>query len=207
MAFPRMSRLLVFGLVLLGFPALACAQQQLELSFSEGRVTLHAQNVPASRILAEWSRLGGTQVLIGEGLSDRVVTLQFTNMLERLVLDVLLRDVAGYVVSRRVDALPGASSFGRILIVPTSSAPIEATSRAAQNPPPAPVAERIGVRLPPPPFVRERVLQPAASHASQEALDQQNDASPVWMPAFARPAAGSSAPSPEQERNIERDGR
>jgi len=48
---------------LFGVAVLAAAQAPLQLQISNGRVTLHAQNVPVRTILAEWSKVGGTRIM------------------------------------------------------------------------------------------------------------------------------------------------
>ena len=50
--------------------------QTLSLEFHDGRVRLTAENVPVSRILAEWTRVGGTRIVNGERVPGAPVTLQ-----------------------------------------------------------------------------------------------------------------------------------
>src|SRR5688500_10682941 len=77
----------------------ADAQQPgLRLSIQDGRVTLHAQNVPVRTILAEWARIGGTKVVNGEQIAGAPVSLDLKGVPEREVLDILLRNVSGYVL-------------------------------------------------------------------------------------------------------------
>jgi hypothetical protein len=45
--------------VVVGFAAFAAAQAPLQLQMNNGRVTLHAQNVPLRTILADLSKRGG----------------------------------------------------------------------------------------------------------------------------------------------------
>ena len=51
-------RISAIAAALLCCAALAHAQAPLRLQISDGRVTLHAQNVPMRTILAEWARIG-----------------------------------------------------------------------------------------------------------------------------------------------------
>ena len=44
----------------------SASAQALSLEFHDGRVRLTAENVPVSRILAEWTRVGGTRIVNGE---------------------------------------------------------------------------------------------------------------------------------------------
>lgn len=119
---PIMNRLFV-SLALVLASALPAAAQQLKLEISDGRVTLEANAVPLRQILTEWARIGGTKVVGGDKVTGAPVTLKLVNVTERQALDVLLRDVAGFMAAPRLaSAPPGASGFDRILILATSSA-------------------------------------------------------------------------------------
>jgi hypothetical protein len=116
------------------------AAQDLQLSMRDGRVTLIADNVPVSRILAEWARIGQATVLNGDKLTGPPVTLHFENQPERDVLDVLLRSASGYIVAPRQVAMADAAVFDRVLIMPTSRPPaISAVPPPQFNRPPPPV--------------------------------------------------------------------
>src|SRR6185436_940985 len=110
----------------------ASAQQSVKLEFKDGRVSLNAQNVPLRAILAEWARLGGATIVGGDRVAGAPVTLELVAVPERQALDTLLRTVAAYMLAPRRAGSVGASTFDRILILPTSTAP--------RNPPPAPAA-------------------------------------------------------------------
>lgn len=135
-----------FGVVLVSALLLisavpADAQQPVSVEFRAGRVTLVARNAPIRAILAEWARLGGATVVNGERVAGAPVTLELTDVPERQALDVILRGVAGYMLAPRRAGSVGASTFDRIMILPTSAAP--------RNPPPvAAAAARPGVRRP-----------------------------------------------------------
>ena|SRR5688572_8581094 len=109
-------------------PALPSAAQTVaaptvRVQFTGGLVTVVAQNASLRQILAEWARLGGTTFVNAERVPATPVTLELQNVTERQALEVLLRSVSGYMVAAREVSGPGASSFDRILIVPTSTAP------------------------------------------------------------------------------------
>lgn len=126
------SRFIVAALlVLLG--AGSASAQVLSLEFHDGRVRLIAENVPVSRILAEWARLGGTQIVNGERVPGAPVTLQLTDVPERQALETVLRGAAGYMVLARETVTPGASAFDKILVLATTS-----RAPAAAPPPPQP---------------------------------------------------------------------
>ena len=184
MTLRRALRSLALALVASCVAASAGAQENVTIQFSEGRVTLSAQNVSLSRILEEWARVGGTRILKVTALAGPPVTIQLTGMPEPQALSVLLEGVAGYVLSRRPQALAGTSSFEQILIVPTSSPIAESTGKTPQP--------RVGVRLPPPPFVRARAMRPEQPDAGNADPSHDDPTIPVWMPDFARSSGGGA---------------
>lgn len=116
--------------------AVPSGAQSVSVSFNNGLVSVSAQNAPVRQILAEWARLGGTTFVNAERVPGAPVTLQLDNVSEREALDVLLRNVSGYMVAAREASGGGASLLDRILILPTSSAPRPSTP--AFQPPPVP---------------------------------------------------------------------
>ena len=100
------------------------AEAQLKLEISNGRVTLDAVNVPTRQILAEWARIGGTRIVGGDKVAGAPLTLKLVDVPEKHALDIILRNVAGFMAAPRLaSATPGASAYDRILIMATSSAP------------------------------------------------------------------------------------
>ena len=102
--------------------------QALRLEFNNGRVSLNVQNVPLRGVLAEWARLGGTTIVNGDAVIGPPITLTLEDVPERQVLDILLRNVSGYMLASRQTVAPGLASFDRIMILPTSSAPPPVTA-------------------------------------------------------------------------------
>jgi hypothetical protein len=154
--------------ILLFCALLACAwpaeaQQPVTLRFSNGLVSLRAQNAPVRAILAEWARLGGTTIVNAERVTGAPVTLELTEVPERQALDIVLRTVAGYMLGPRPAGSAGASAFDRIMILPTSVAP--------RNPPPtaaaAPAVPRPVLQRPP----IQRPLPQGADQADQPGPD------------------------------------
>jgi hypothetical protein len=127
------------ALLLSGWPA--HGQQSVNLQFSNGRVSLRAQNAPVRAILAEWARLGGATIVNGDRVAGAPVTLELTDVPESQALDIVLRSVAGYMLGPRRAGTPGASAYDRIMILPTSVAP-------RNPPPPAPAAAAARPMLP-----------------------------------------------------------
>ena len=126
----------VCALLLGAWPAYG--QQPVNLQFSNGLVSLRAQNAPVRAILAEWARLGGSTIVNGDRVAGAPVTLELTNVPESQALDIVLRGVAGYMLGPRRAGMAGASAYDRIMILPTSVAP--------RNPPPAAAAAAPGPR-------------------------------------------------------------
>jgi hypothetical protein len=104
---------------------------ELKLSIADGLVTLIAADVPLRQILAEWARVGETTIVNGEKLWGPPMTLQLVDVPEAQALDALLRAASGYVAAPRRPGTTGASSFDRILILPTSRAPAQSAPVAA----------------------------------------------------------------------------
>jgi hypothetical protein len=112
---------------LLAAGATSAAAQGVTLEFQgSGKVRLVAQNVSVSQILAEWSRRGRTTIVNGERVPGPPVTLELENVSEQEALDIVLRNVSGYLVAARETAISGASAYDRIYILPTSSRPTTA---------------------------------------------------------------------------------
>jgi hypothetical protein len=121
---------LLFGLVS------SASGQSVSLQFENGRVNLNAQNAPLRTILVEWQRVGGTRIVNAERVGGAPVTLELNGVTERQALEILLRSVAGYVVTQRDAESRGASSFGGIVILATSSAPRTQAPVTFSNPTP-----------------------------------------------------------------------
>jgi len=135
-------RTFVIGLICtvslcLGTPAAGqmATERTLRLAFNaDGTVDLAAQNVSAREILAEWARLCGCHVVNAERLTGGAIMLplQFERASQSAVLQSLLRQAAGYVLTPRRAASQSASNYETIFILPTSN-----PTTAAYVPPPA----------------------------------------------------------------------
>ena len=111
----------IAALALLLGSAISASAQAVTLQFENGRVTLNAQNAQLRTILDEWSRLGGTRFVNADRVGGGPVSLELTAVPERQALEILLRSVAGYVVTQR-DQSTGLSRLGGVIILPTSNA-------------------------------------------------------------------------------------
>jgi hypothetical protein len=130
------KRVLAAAGVLLVTAGVSSAQVRIQFA-PDGLVTLSAQNVDARTILAEWARLGGTTIVNGNRVVGGPLTLELAGVTERQALDVILREVPGYMLALRETTVPGQSRFDRIMVVPVTATPRPAVAATFQTPPPA----------------------------------------------------------------------
>ena len=223
------TRTIVAALSVLLCGAAVASAQALSLEFHDGRVKLNAENVPVSRILAEWTRVGGTRIVNGERIPGAPVTLQL-DVPERQALETVLRGAAGYMVMARTATSAGASTFEKILVLPTTSrAPATAAAaqpvvQAPQFPRPEPEPIEIeepdqNPQGPPPPanFPRGRIPAPLnlPNPNGPIPVPRENEG-PVPVPESVTPAPGNPFgivpgpnrpgtinPAPQREPNTE----
>ena len=185
---PMRIRFLCSAVLLLTALLPAAAQQQVALQFHGGLITLRAQNAPVRTILAEWARLGGATIVNGDRVAGPPVTLELTGVPERQALDIVLRNVAGYMLAPRRAGASGPSAFDRVMILPTSVAP--------RTPPPAATAagSRPGIQRPPvlarPPDPQDSTIdisQPEDAAADAEAQQPPPPVPPVDPRRVPRP--------------------
>jgi hypothetical protein len=112
--------------------ALPAHAQQVKLQISDGRVTLDAVNASARQILAEWARVGGTNVVGADKITGAALTLKLVDTPEQQALDIILRNVAGFMAARRTASTAGASAYDRILIMATSASAAQAASASSR---------------------------------------------------------------------------
>jgi hypothetical protein len=132
----NLRRVTLCAALLLGFAGPAAAQA-VKLEFTGGLVNLTVQNAPARAILAEWARLGGTQIVNGNNVTGGPMTLELNGVTERYALEVVLRSVPGYIVSARPSpGVGGASAFDRVMIMATTRAVAPASGATTFGAPP-----------------------------------------------------------------------
>jgi len=143
---------LIFGLLWALSVADASARAQfptgdssrvLSLSFDQdGRVSLSARNVTIREILGEWARQCGCYVVNGEKLpgAPLAIPLLYEHETQAKVLESLLRQAAGYVLTPQRAGALSKSNFETIYILATSSptavTSFQPTSAAAAYPMP-----------------------------------------------------------------------
>jgi len=144
--------------------------EDFSLVFRNQRVTLIARDMPVSRILDRWSQIGGTLVVNGAAIQGATISLQLTDVSEREALEILLRGADGYIIAERDDATAGASSIGKILILPKSGSP--------RNPPPLNAA-----------FDRPANSPVVSAQVDQPFVPTTSDVPPPVSPPSSAPAA------------------
>lgn len=115
---------------------------ELKLTINNGLVTVVADQVPVSRILSEWARVGQTKIVNGEKLMT-VVSLELVDVPEKKALEIVLRSanspqvntLSGYIAAERAVPLAGTSAFDRIMILPFSQAPAQSAMPVTQTMP------------------------------------------------------------------------
>jgi len=116
--------------------AASASAQAVKIEFTDGFVTMSAQNAPLRAILTEWTRQGGTRIVNGDRITGTPLTLEFTHTPERQALETILRSVSGYVLAPRRQGSASRSAFDSILIIPTSAAAPRPAAAPQPNQPP-----------------------------------------------------------------------
>lgn len=130
---------LAAGITAAAVPARAQdAPRRLDLRFDQhGDVWLRAQQVSLREVMAEWARQCRCRIVNADRLSaaPTAVPLAFEGQPQAQVLEALLRQVPGYVLTPRRDPAAGPSMFETIYVVAESTA---MAGGAPVVPPPAP---------------------------------------------------------------------
>jgi hypothetical protein len=146
------------GAVAVVFATALHSAPMVRLTFSEGRVSLTASGATAAQILAEWSRVGGTQIVNGDRIAGPPLMLELKDVTEVEALEIVLRNTGGFIATGRPSGpsagAPPPSSVARITILPASTRPpITAPAADPQPEPqadpaplPAPVLDASGAR-------------------------------------------------------------
>lgn len=126
--------------------ATPAAADDISLTITNGRVTLIAQDATVRQILAEWARVGRTQILNGDKMMGGPITLELRDVPEAQALDIVLRSAAGYILAPRLEGqIAGGSEYGRIVILATSQPPPVSSAPPAFNPSPRPIPQQFMV--------------------------------------------------------------
>ena len=173
----RVLPIALFAFVwLVVFPSRAAAGQ-LRLEFRDGTVSISAADVPLKQVLIEWARLGQTRIVNLERLAGAPLTVELANVPEKQALEVILRNVPGYLVAQRAVPSAGGSQFDRIVVMPGTIPPAQPASRAAAPPPmPPPMPPQMPPPVPQgpvPPMTVEDQDQPVEDADSPEQPEAQ----------------------------------
>jgi hypothetical protein len=174
----RFLTALVF--VSLAAPAWA---QQVKIVFHDGQVSVDSNGAAPRTILAEWSRIGGTNIVNGERVTGAPLTLKLVDVPESQALEIILKSAAGYVAAPR-GRTPGASHYDRILVLATSTTQFAAAPGVRPAPGNAPFNQPGAQRFVPRPAPMPVEEVPEV----EEPAEQQPQAEPVFsFPQTAQP--------------------
>jgi hypothetical protein len=206
------------ALVSLAQPTRAHAEVRLQMQ--NGVVSLIAIDATVREILAEWAKVGQTTIINGEQVTGGPISLQLTDMPEDRALEIVLRTVSGYVAAGRMTATPNASRFDRILVMPVSNPPRNAspapppfvTSPASQQPqfaPPPLPDEDADDQVPPPNQVSQprgpvfNPFPPAVPPQPQGEGSPTPQQQPTPSPGVARPGMIVQPPQQQQPGQVQ----
>ncbi len=116
--------------------------RNLQLAFhADGTVSLSAQSVSVREILSEWARQCGCYLVNWDKLTGGPLTvpIQFEKATQAKVLESLLRQATGYVLTPRREGSTAVSNYETIYILPTSTAVAGAYVPPVSPPPPMPM--------------------------------------------------------------------
>ena len=176
----------VLAAVLVASAPSPAAAGEISLNIANGRVTLIAQDVTIRQILAEWARVGQTQIVNGEQMMGAPVTLELRDVPEAKALETVLRSAAGYVVAPRLTAAAGGSEYGRIVILATSRAPVV----SASAPPP--------FRAPRP--IPQPLMPQVDNTGEQTEVDDSGQGAPQFPGPTNQPGMQPGQPMPEGQQ-------
>ncbi len=132
----RLIRTLVFA-------ACAClvmapaARADVQVSIRNGRVTIVAKDATLRQILTEWARVGKTKIVNAERVPGSPLTLELRDVPEAEALDVLLRNLSGYIAAPRTTAAAAdASVYDSIVVMPTIAPAVARTAGPVNTLPP-----------------------------------------------------------------------
>jgi hypothetical protein len=158
------------------------ARAEVQLSLRDGRITLVAKDATLRQILTEWARVGKTTVVNVERVPGGPLTLELRDVPEGEALDILLRNLSGYMAAPRTTPITDASVYASIAVMPTVAPPASRTASASTTP--APFAS-------PAPFTQNDDEENAAAQL------RNGVAQPPRVPTFtAFPGAPTAQPQP-----------
>lgn len=170
--------LLTLALALVAAPVWA---QQVKIAFHDGQVSVETTGALPRAILAEWSKVGGTNIVNAERVAGTPLTLKLVDVPEAQALEIILRSVAGYMAAPR-GRTPGASRYDRILVMPTSTT--LASAGPSGSPRPAPTGPPFGAAMGTQRFIPPR---PSAPPVEEPPEAEEPAETPPAEPVFTFP--------------------
>ena len=163
------------------------ARAELQLSLRAGRVTIVAKDATLRQILTEWARVGKTTVINVERVPGGPLTLELRDVPEGEALDILLRNLSGYMAAPRTSPVAEGSIYSAIAVMPTVAPPVSRTASASSSAP-APFT-------PPSPFVQNDDEENAAAQLRNGGTPQQRPPTFTTFP-NAQPNLPGNVPRP-----------
>ncbi len=164
----------------------------LQLSFDpDGRVSLSAKGVTIREILAEWARQCGCYVVNGDKMAGGPleIPLLYEHETQAAVLESLLRQAAGFVLTPQRAGVTSKSAFETIYIVATSS-----PSASSYAPPPA--TPSYGISTPGAPDDEIAPVTPVVPGAAQQPTAPPTPTSSAPLPPGMVPSTYPSTSTP-----------
>jgi hypothetical protein len=107
------------------------AAQELRVDFKDDLVTVVASDVPLLQILQRWAANGDATLVNERAVGNTPVTVQLVGVPQKEALNILLRDVNGYILMPRRETSRGASLFDRMIFTARSTASQSPAARPA----------------------------------------------------------------------------
>ena len=168
----------------------------LQLSIQDGKVSLDAQDVTVRQILNEWARVGRTRIVNADRVAGGPITLKFEAVPEKQALDIVLRNVPGYMAAPRETMIANASIYDTIMIMATTTAvaavrPPGPAFGGSQGRPPGNLTQ---LQPTPPPAASAEPADPASDQTDDPAIAGAAAAGLVTVPAPLPGGPGVTGP-------------
>ena len=187
-----MLNIVAIAFAVIGFGAPPVSSSSVQLSIRDGRVWLTTDHATIADVLAEWARVGRTQIVNSASLPPTPLTVELRDVPELEALAVITRATGGFMTVSRAaangDEAATLSQFSRVVI-------FAAVPRSAFAAPPAMPAPSYGPAADVPPAIftpsgAQRMIGPDG----QPVPDDQEDAPPPPRRAFPTMPPGTSMP-------------
>jgi hypothetical protein len=130
----------------------------IRMQFGDGRVTIVAADARTADLLAEWSRIGMTEIAGSDRVPDRRITLNVSDQDEEETLRLIAGPGFGFAGYVRSQSVSGTSRFARVTLVAAGIAP-----RAQTASPTAPPEARYSYPMPEKTWLTLPLSTPAAT--------------------------------------------